>query len=180
MFTPRELALERGWPGKIEGDTVIQVAAQTLEAFFTGGGNAREHAVYAFADVDLRPPILRPPSIRYFDDERAFTFGNTASIYARGEAVPAPAPVRSTLRVAAVIGADQGIAGFTPVEEYRATALPPPKDRDFAVGLGPFVVTREELEPAGFPWDEAAAWAGLNTTLRPGDLLVAPAGVTFE
>ena len=45
MFTPVELELERGWPGKIDGDRVIQVAAQTLQAFFTGGGTAREHAV---------------------------------------------------------------------------------------------------------------------------------------
>ena len=35
MFTPRELQLERGWPGIIEGDTVVQLAAQTLQAFFT-------------------------------------------------------------------------------------------------------------------------------------------------
>jgi hypothetical protein len=177
MFTPRELALERGWPGKIDGDYVIQVAAQTLESVVTGGGTAREHAVYALADVDLRAPILRPPSIRYFDDERVFTFGNTASIYARGEAVPMPegaSELESIVRVAGVIGADERIAGFLPVEEYRARELPPPKDRDFALGTGPFVVTRDELEPAGFPWDEAAAWAGLNTTLRPGDLLVAP------
>jgi hypothetical protein len=177
MFTPREIALERGWPGKIDGDNVVQVAAQTLEAFFTGGGNAREHAVYSLAEVDLLAPILRPPSIRYFDDERTFTFGNTASIYARG--APVPVPSESVLRVAAVIGADERIAGFTEVEEFHAPDLPPPKDRDFGVGLGPFVVTRDELEPPGFPWDDAAAWAGLNTTLRPGDLLVAPAGVAF-
>ena len=175
MFTPRELALERGWPGKIDGDTVIQVAAQTIEAFFTGGGTAREHAVYPLAEVDLLAPILRPPSIRYFDNEQFFTFGNTASIYARG--VPAPlAGVESILRVAAVIGADERVAGFTELEEYRANDLPPPKDRDLGVALGPYVVTRDELEPAGFPWDDAAKWAGLNTTLRPGDLLVAPPG----
>jgi hypothetical protein len=179
MFTPRELALERGWPGKIDGESVIQVAAQTLESFFTGGGTAREHAVYPLVDVDLLAPILRPPSIRWFEDDRAFTFGNTASIYARGEPVPVP-DAQSVLRVAAVIGADEQIVGFTPVEEYCAPALPPPKDRDFAVGLGPLVVTRDELEPAGFPWDDAAAWAGLNTALRPGDLLVAPVGVTLE
>ena len=47
MFTPRELQLERGWPGIIDGETVIQVAAQTLQAFFTGGGTARHHAEYA-------------------------------------------------------------------------------------------------------------------------------------
>jgi hypothetical protein len=61
MFTPTELALERGWPGRIEGDRVIQLAAQTLQSFFTGGGMAREHAEYALADVALRPPVLHPP-----------------------------------------------------------------------------------------------------------------------
>ena len=66
MFTPRELALERGWPGRIEGDRVIQLAAQTLQSFFTGGGTAREHAEYALADVDLRPPVLHPPTVRDF------------------------------------------------------------------------------------------------------------------
>ena len=66
MFTPKELALERGWPGRIDGDRVVQLAAQTLQSFFTGGGGAREHAEYALADVDLRPPVLHPPSVRDF------------------------------------------------------------------------------------------------------------------
>src|SRR5881628_2189120 len=66
MFTPRELALERGWPGVIEGDVVYQLAAQTLQAFFTGGGTTRRHAEYALADVDLRAPVLHPPSVRDF------------------------------------------------------------------------------------------------------------------
>ena len=62
MFTPRELALERGWPGVIEGDVVYQLAAQTLQAYFTGGGSARRHAEFALEDVVLRPPVLRPPT----------------------------------------------------------------------------------------------------------------------
>jgi hypothetical protein len=44
MFTPRDLQLERGWPGIIEGDRVVQLAAQTLQAYFTGGGKARRLA----------------------------------------------------------------------------------------------------------------------------------------
>ena len=66
MFTPRELQLERGWPGLIEGDVVYQLAAQALQAFFTGGGNARRHAAFPLADVDLRPPVAQPPSVRDF------------------------------------------------------------------------------------------------------------------
>ena len=66
MFSPVDQELERGWPGRVEGDKVIQLAAQTLQSFFTGGGSAREHAEYDLADVDLRPPVLHPPSVRDF------------------------------------------------------------------------------------------------------------------
>ena len=60
MFTPVEL--ERGWPGRIEGDRVIQLAAQTLESFFTGGGQAREHAEYPLDEVgSWRRSGARPP-----------------------------------------------------------------------------------------------------------------------
>jgi hypothetical protein len=180
MFTPPELALQRGWPGKIEGDDVVQLAAQTLEAFFTGGGGAREHARYPLDEVDFRPPVLRPPSIRWFDDERVFHFGNTASVYARGEDVPYPVDdVQVVPHVGAVIGGHQLVAGFLLVDEHVAPGLEPPKDRDFAVALGPIVVTRDEHEPAGFPWEDAAAYAAQNTLLRPGEILVAPPTVTW-
>ena len=66
MFTPRERDLPRGWPGRIEGDRVVQLAAQTLQAFFAGGGGAREHAEYALEDVRLLAPIVTPPSVRDF------------------------------------------------------------------------------------------------------------------
>jgi hypothetical protein len=171
MFTPRELALERGWPGKIAGDSVIQVAAQTLEAFFSGGGRAREHNVYPLADVALRPPVLRPPSIRLFEDELTFSFGNTASIYGPEDEVPAPAAVESRFCVAAVIGAEERIAGFTIVNDWRALSLDAPKDRDFATSLGPWIETEYVPE---FDFGAAHEAAARNTRLRAGDLLVAP------
>ena len=65
MFTPVEHEV-RGWPGRVEGDRVIQLAAQTLEAFFTGGGRAREHAEYPLAEVRFLAPVRRPPSVRDF------------------------------------------------------------------------------------------------------------------
>ncbi len=171
MFTPRELALERGWPGKIAGDSVIQVAAQTLEAFFTGGGKAREHNLYPLADVSLRPPVLRPPSIRFFEDERAFSFGNTASIYGPEDEVRAPAPAEARFSVAAVIGGEERLAGFTLVNDWRARSLPPPKDRDFATTVGPWIETDYVPE---FAFAAAREVAARNTRLRAGDLLVAP------
>jgi len=171
MFTPKELALERGWPGKIEGDSVIQVAAQTLEAFFTGGGKAREHNVYPLTDVELRAPVLRPPSIRFFEDEQTFWFGNTASIYGPGDEVPAPAPVESRFCVAGVIGGEERIVGYTLANDWRAPSLDPPKDRDFATSLGPWIET--DLVP-DFDFERARKIAARNTRLRAGDLLVAP------
>jgi hypothetical protein len=172
MFTPAELRLERGWPGKLDGDHVIQLAAQTLESFFTGGGNAREHAVYPLADVALRAPVLRPPSIRFFDDERTFSFGNTASIYGPEDVVSAPAPAESRFRVGAVIGADERMGGFTLVNDWRAPSLDPPKDRDFATSIGPWVETGYVAEE--FDFEQAREIAARSTRLRAGDLLVAP------
>jgi hypothetical protein len=171
MFTPRELALERGWPGIIEGDSVIQLAAQTLEAFFSGGGKAREHNVYPLAAVALRAPVLRPPSIRFFEDERTFWFGNTASIYGPEDDVNAPASAESRFCVAAVVGAEEQIAGFTIVNDWRAPSLDPPKDRDFATSVGPWIETDYAPE---FAFEPAREIAARNTLLRAGDLLVAP------
>ena len=127
--------------GRCDGDIVVQLAAQTLEAFFTGGGLAREHNVYPLADVALRAPVLRPPSIRFFEDGRTFAFGNTASMYGPQDVVPAPAPAESRFAVAAVIGDDEQIAGYTLVNDWRAPSLDPPKDRDFATSIGPWVET---------------------------------------
>ena len=91
MFTPRGMELERGWPGRIDGDRVIQLAAQTLQAFFTGGGGAREHAEYPLAEVDLRAPVLYPPSVRVFAGSTLdFAFANTASIYGPEDEIPYP------------------------------------------------------------------------------------------
>jgi fumarylacetoacetate (FAA) hydrolase len=159
MFTPRELQLERGWPGRIEGDRVIQLAAQTLQAFFTGGGSAREHAEYALADVDLRPPVLHPPAVRDFMAFEAhvanarrlrgavvppewyeipvFYFSNPAAIYGHDADVPYPDGTRELdyeLECAAVIGADGAIAGFTVMNDWSARDL---QRAEMRVGLGP-------------------------------------------
>ena len=77
MFTPADSDLERGWPGRIDGDGVVQLAAQTLQSFFASGSKAREHAAYPLTEVRLRAPVLEPPAIRIFDGERiAVGFAN--------------------------------------------------------------------------------------------------------
>ena len=77
--------------------------------------------------------------------------------------------------MAAVIGLDGAIGGWTGLAEWRAPELAPPKDRDFALLLGPVVDT--ELADGfadEFDWEAARALAELNTRLRPGDLLAGP------
>lgn len=171
MFSPADQELERGWPGRIDGETVIQLAAQTLQAFFTGGGQAREHAEYPLADIVFRAPVLRPPSIRVFDDAGDFAFANPAAIKAADEdpGVPGAEPVE---RMAAIIGADGTIGGFTPLVEWVAPQLQGAKQRDFALALGPIVTTPDEGVPAGVDWKRLVAHAAENTTLVPGDLIV--------
>jgi len=171
MFTPRELALERGWPGRIEGDWVVQLAAQTLEAFFTGGGKAREHNVYPLDDVAFRAPILRPPSIRLFSDVSVFEFGNTASIFGPDDEVHTPAPAEARFCVAAVVGGEEQIAGYALVNDWHAPSLAAPKKADFATSVGPWIETAHNPE---FDFAAAREIAARNTRLRAGDLLVAP------
>jgi fumarylacetoacetate (FAA) hydrolase len=226
MFTPKEIALERGWPGRIEGDRVIQLAAQTLQSYFTGGGTAREHAEYALADVDLRPPILHPPSVRDFmafeqhvKTVRAnrgrevppawyeipvFYFSNPASIYGPEDDVPYPEGTEALdyeLEVAAVIGADGAIGGFTVMNDWSArdvqrkemsVGLGPAKGKDFATSFGPVVVTPDEFDGSAgemvarvngeersrgnlssmyHPWPRILEQAARNTRLLPGDVI---------
>jgi hypothetical protein len=175
MFSPREPELERGWPGRIEDDRVVQLAAQTLQSYFTGGGRAREHAEYQLADILLRAPVLHPPSVRVFGEDGDFSFANPASIYGPEDEIPLPAGVdrvESDLRIAAVIGADGAIGGFTLMNDWRASELTGVKARDFAISLGPVVVTPEEFPSSG-DWSPLVDRAAQNTRLLPGDVIAA-------
>jgi hypothetical protein len=176
MFSPGALDLERGWPGWIVDDKVIQLAAQTLQAFFTGGGEAREHAEYALEEVVLRAPVLHPPSVRMFDSPDEFAFANPAAISSPGQAVPDLGELHAHARITAVVGLD-AIGGYTLMAEVHAPALDPPKDRDFALVLGPVVETELATD---FDFEAAFAFAARNTRLYPGDLLAAPAHEALE
>jgi fumarylacetoacetate (FAA) hydrolase len=226
MFTPRDLALERGWPGVIEEGVVYQLAAQTLQSFFTGGGTARRHAEYPLEEVDFRPPILHPPSVRDFyafeqhvRTARAlraqevptewyelpvFYFSNPAAIYGPEDEIPYPPDTQELdyeLEVAAIVGADGRIGGFTVMNDWSArdlqraemrVGLGPAKGKDFATSIGPVVVTpdefdgtsgtmvarvngeersRGELADMHHSWDAIVAHASRNTVLRAGDVL---------
>jgi 2-keto-4-pentenoate hydratase/2-oxohepta-3-ene-1,7-dioic acid hydratase in catechol pathway len=195
MFHPADHPMERGWVGRIDGEHVIHLAAQTLQSFFTGGGSAREHAVYALADVRLLAPILHPPAVRVFEHETSFEFGNPGAIVGpRAEIAAHARPLAVLPRAAAVIGAEASIGGFSICADWRALEAPRPKDRDFALGLGPVVVTPDELGPdrlgvvvrvdgdemlrsvpEAFDWGRAREFAADGTALYPGDILLGPA-----
>ncbi len=191
MFSPRDADLERGWPGRIEGERVIQLAAQTLQSFFSGGGRAREHAEFALDDVVLRAPVLHPPSVRNFEGLE-FRFSNPASIYGPGDEIPYPASSKELtygLQLGAVIGAEGVIGGFTILNDWRARDLSPAKDTDFATSIGPVVATQDELGDAmvvringeeaerrslgeaAHSWQAIVDCAAENTRLLPGDLI---------
>lgn len=201
MFHPLDQPMERGWVGRVENDRVVQLAAQTLQSFFTGGGSAREHAVYPLAEVRLLAPVLHPPAVRLFDDDESFEFANPAAIVGPGAVIQSPSGGSQWLRVlsrlAAVVATEGRIGGYTVLAEWRSPELRRPKDRDFALGLGPLVVTPDELDLQelvasvrlddeeeleadldGFDLERARTLASEGTRLFPGDLIAsAPLGV---
>ena len=225
MFSPKGKQLQRGWPGRIEGDRVIQLAAQTIQSFFTGGGT-REHAEFRLDEVDLRPPVLHPPSVRDFyafeqhvKTARAqrglevppewyqvpvFYFSNPAAIYGPEDVVPYPEGTQELdyeLEVAAIVGADGEIGGFTVMNDWSArdlqrlemkVGLGPAKGKDFATSIGPIVVTPDEFDGSSaemvarvngeersrgnlrdmyWSWEQVLAHAARNTRLLPGDVI---------
>ena len=226
MFRPRGSDMIRGWPGRIDGDRVVQLAAQTLQSYFTGGGRAREHAEFRLDDVELLVPVLKPPSVRDFyafeqhvktararrglDVPEAwyripvFYFSNPNAIYGPEAEIPYPDgsdELDYELEVAAVIGADGAIGGFTVMNDWSArdlqreemkVGLGPAKGKDFATSLGPIVITpdefdgssatmiarvngeersRGELADMRHSWDAIVAQAARNTELLAGDVL---------
>jgi fumarylacetoacetate (FAA) hydrolase len=159
MFRPAGTDLTRGWPGRIDGDRVIQLAAQTLQSFFTGGGKAREHAEFALSDVELMPPVSKPPSVRDFyafeqhvKTARAgrglevppewyelpvFYFSNPAAIYGPEDQVAYPEGTQELdyeLEVAAIIGAEGRMGGFRVLNDWSARDV---QRLEMKVGLGP-------------------------------------------
>jgi fumarylacetoacetate (FAA) hydrolase len=226
LFRPLDRDI-RGWVGTIESDRVVHLAAQSLASFFTGGGSAREHDEYALGDVRLLAPVPRPPSVRdaYAFEEHIrnaarvtgrpgvpdewyelpiFYFSNPAAIYGPEDEIPFPAGSEELdyeLEVAAVIGAEGAIGGFTIMNDWSArdlqrkemkAGLGPAKGKDFATSLGPVVVTPDELGDLRLEmvarvngeersrgnmgdmyhsWETILERAAANTQLVPGDVI---------
>jgi fumarylacetoacetate (FAA) hydrolase len=213
-------------PGVVSGDEVRRLAAASLIAYLAGGLSARAMESYRLGEVTLLAPIPEPPSIRdffafeqhvattrsrrgqpvpeFWYEAPVFYFTNPAAV--SGPDVPVPYPAGTSmldyeLEVAAVIGADERIAGFTVLNDWSArdlqrtettVGLGPAKGKDFATSMGPVLVTADEFDGrAGvmtatvngtelsrgdlaamhYGWEELRRRAVENTRLRPGDVL---------
>jgi fumarylacetoacetate (FAA) hydrolase len=221
---------ERARVGELQGDRVVELAAGSIIDWLAGEGREPAGAEHALADVELLAPVPEPPSVRDFYayeghaatgarlrgrelapewyEAPAFYFSNPASIRGPGEPVARPAASRLLdfeLEIAAVIGTDEDIAGFTLMNDWSArdvqagemaVGLGPHKGKDFAISLGPWIVTPDELPYEDgrlrleatvtvngaeiarsdaslqhFGWPELVAHAARDTRLRPGDVL---------
>jgi 2-keto-4-pentenoate hydratase/2-oxohepta-3-ene-1,7-dioic acid hydratase in catechol pathway len=215
-----------GYPGLIEDGQVVQLDAPDLIAVLERRGPVRTGAVWPILAVELLAPVPRPPSVRdFFAFEQhiataranrgstvpaewyefpVFYFGNPAAIVGDGAVIPYPdgtAELDYELEVAAVIGADGAIGGFTVMNDWSArdiqrkemrVGLGPAKAKDFAISLGPVLVTADEFDGSHavmtarvngeersrgnladlyHPWPAILAQAARNTALRPGDVI---------
>ena len=177
--------------GRLDGDRVVELAAPSMLDWLRGEGHEEAGRDHAVTDVVLLAPVPDPPSVRDFFafeghvetgwklrgnpipeawfEMPVFYFSNPASI--RGPGAPVKRPegcewLDFELEVAAVIGEDGAIAGFTLLNDWSArdiqrkemtVGLGPAKGKDFATSLGPWLVTPDEL-----PYEEGR----LNVSAR--------------
>jgi fumarylacetoacetate (FAA) hydrolase len=181
--------------GEIDGKRVHRLAAPSMVAWLAGEGKERSGEDSELANLTLLAPVPEPPSVRdFFAYERhvaagwrlrgadvpeywyqapVFYFSNPASIAGPGEPVTRPAATKMLdfeLEIAAVIGSDGEIAGFTLMNDWSArdvqagemtVGLGPHKAKDFATSLGPYLVSTDEL-----PYEDGRlrieAWVTVN------------------
>jgi fumarylacetoacetate (FAA) hydrolase len=182
--------------GELRPDhTISELQAVTMIEWLAGSGRAATGHEYKLVDVRLCAPVPEPPSLRDFFayeghvaagfklrgqkipeawyEAPTFYFSNPAAIFGPGESVRRPAGCAMLdfeLEVAAVIGADQTIAGFTLLNDWSArdiqrremtVGLGPAKGKDFATSLGPWLVTPDEL-PYDGEWLDLVASVTVN------------------
>ncbi|HET6505702.1 MAG TPA: fumarylacetoacetate hydrolase family protein [Baekduia sp.] len=162
-----------------DGERVVELAAATMLDWLSGEGHAPTGRDHALADVALLAPVPTPPSVRDFFAYEGhvatgfrlagaeipsawyvapvFYFSNPASIQGPGQPVRRPAGSRRLdfeLEIAAVIGEEGEIAGFTLLNDWSArdvqreemaVGLGPAKGKDFATSIGPWLATPDEL-----------------------------------
>lgn len=210
--------------GRIEGESVVAVDAPDVPAYLTTGGE--DVGQHPLGDVTLLAPVPRPPSVRDFYcfhghaktamgrrgrevppewySAPRFYFSNAVAIVDPERDVRFPdscAERDYELEIAAIVGTDGRIAGFTVMNDWSArdlqreemtVGLGPVKGKDFATSLGPCVLSADafrdrdlrmtarvngELRTEGstglmyHSWESVLDHAARNTRLLPGDVL---------
>lgn len=168
--------------GELSDDRVRELEARSMIAWLSGEGQAATGVEHSLDEVKLLAPVPEPPAYRdfmtyeghanraianiarpdfelpeYWYEVPGYYFGNTGTFRGPGDAVRRPAGCEwldFELELAAVIGADQQLAGFTILNDWsardtqaREAALGGlgSKAKDFATSLGPWLVTPDEL-----------------------------------
>jgi len=168
--------------GELVDDRVRELEAPTMIAWLRGEGRAATGVDHAAAEVTLLAPVPEPPAYRdfmtyeghavralrniarpdfelpeYWYAVPGYYFGNTGTFRGPGDAVRRPEGCEwldFELELAAVIGADQQLAGFTILNDWSARDTQVreatlgglgAKAKDFATSLGPWLVTPDEL-----------------------------------
>jgi fumarylacetoacetate (FAA) hydrolase len=167
--------------GELHPDgTIAELEAPTMIDWLAGRGRAATARSHRLDDVQLRAPVPTPPAVRDFYayeghvragfarrgsdaipeawyEAPVFYFSNPASVRGPGEPVRRPAGSEQLdfeLEIAAIIGAEGQLAGFTLLNDWSArdiqrremtVGLGPAKGKDFATSLGPFLATPDEL-----------------------------------
>jgi fumarylacetoacetate (FAA) hydrolase len=179
--------------GEVKADWVVhELTAPTMIARLSGYGVEPTGNLFPWEDVELVAPVPEPPSVRDFYsyeghvaagfklrggtippawfEAPTFYFSNPAAIYGPGEPVQRPEGCERLdfeLEIAAVIGADGKLAGFTLFNDWSArdiqrremtVGLGPAKGKDFATSIGPWIATPDEL-----PYD--GEWLDLDATV---------------
>ena len=194
MFHPVGHPLERGWVGRVDGDT-SRPAGRTDPAVVLHRRRYRARARGVSARGGRAPEprcCIRPRS--------GSSTSRTPSCSPIRPLSAAPArrfPERTVWRWRRGSPPSSAPAEFLPrSRSSRSGAIrseEPPKDRDFALGLGPVAVTAETFEPdactqlvrvdglervrqlsPAFDWHEAVGLAADRTKLYPGDLVAGP------
>lgn len=168
--------------GELVDDRVRELAAPSMIAWLKGDGRDATGAEHGVDEVTLLAPLPVPASYRdfvafkghfqrcgrnvlgpdfevpeFWDVTPAFYFGNHGAFIGPDEPMPYPAGqewLDYELELAAIIGADEQIAGFSILNDWsareiqfreRPVGMGPHKAKDFATSLGPWLVTPDAL-----------------------------------
>ena len=149
---------------------MIHLAAQTLQSFFLGGGAAREHALTRSTASRCSRRCCTRRRCGSSRESASSPSRNPAAILSPGTTAERPGGADGSRRSSgptAVIGAEGRPGGWTILGELRAPDVEPPKDRDFALFLGPWVetdfVAQSHNGSSSFDWDAARRPRGRRT-----------------